>query len=190
MRSQSRRFPDAKATGVDGVTGDHPGVRPRPARPDKAVTMTTNKARHRGEAELLDDDQLRTALTDLATLPDRQGLPQWEAIGRQLIALAKLESLEWHWHAEEFQGALIDDAIKRLLRYPQKVIAADHPWWLLITRARRAAKGAVAAESRVGITDRDPVTHRLRIAELGALKVSSYDVLVEREDAPDGQWSA
>ena len=134
--------------------------------------------------DTFDDEDLRTALCELAACSNPVGMPLWETIGRQLLALARRESLSWPRHAQEFQGAFVDDAIKRLRRYPETVISADHPWALLSTHARRAARAAVAAESRAGLTDRDPVTHRVRIAELTTLTVSSYEAMAERSNAP------
>jgi hypothetical protein len=152
--------------------------------------MNTRTAHRRADEDRFDDEDLRTALRELAAYPSPVGMPQWETIGRQLLAVARRESLHWPSHAQEFQGAFVDDAIKRLRRYPEKVITADHPWGLLIVRARRAAHAAVAAESRVGITDRDPVTHRVRIAELTKLTVTSYEAMVERSGAPIGRaWA-
>ena len=66
------------------------------------------------------------------------------------------------------------------------MIDADRPWALLIARGRAAARAAVTAEAKVGITARDPVTHRVRIAELKTVQVSSYDTLTDRiETRPD-----
>lgn len=132
----------------------------------------------RDPASAMSDDDLRRAVTAMAALPRWPGRPEWEAIGEQLTALADRESRAWPRHPEEFQGAYVTAGVELLRRRPDAVLAADHPWGLLATQGRFAGRAAVASEVAIGLTDRDPVRHRVRPRSLPA--VSSYERLVER----------
>jgi hypothetical protein len=126
----------------------------------------------------MSDDDLRRALAALASLPDWPGRPEWEAIGGQLAALAERDSRERPRHAGEFQGAYVTAGVDLLRRSPDAVIAAARPWGLLAAQGRSAGRAAVAGEVAVGLTDRDPVRHRVRPCALP--KVGSYERLVEQ----------
>jgi len=145
------------------------------AQPDRtnAAIRGGRDAAHPGTAEftappgdVAGNDGLRRALATMVAEGSYAGRPEWEAIGRQVLTLADRDGWRWRRHASEYQDAYVLAAIEFLRDHPESVINARNPWGLVVTRGRFAGEWAVGAQATCGLTDRDPVSHRVRFADV------------------------
>jgi len=116
--------------------------------------------------EVADDDGLRAAVQHCVQFPDEEHANIWHEIGAELLRRANRDVPRSSLHGSEFISAYIASAMDSLKRRPDRVINARSPWGLLVISARRVAVQAVAQEVAVGLTARDPLTHRNRPASL------------------------
>ena len=146
------------------------------------MTTSSPGAVRTGPAEpepLYDDEKLRVNLRLLSGRRDWTGVPEWEAIGRQLVSLAERDSRSWPGHAAEYQGAFLTATVELLRRRPQSVIAADRPWGLLVARGRFAGRTAACEQAYCGITGRD-TARQFGVVRLGSLQDVATAVAIDR----------
>jgi hypothetical protein len=118
------------------------------------------------------DSWLRSALTDL-DLNGFDGQKDWEAIGAMALAFARRDGRHWRNHADEYVGAYVAAVISLFRERAASVIQARSPWGLAVAKGRFAGQTAVGAEATCGLTDRDPVSHRVRFADVP--RIVSFD---------------
>jgi hypothetical protein len=112
------------------------------------------------------DAGLRAAVEHLQRHPDDKHADIWRGIGAEMLARADRDMHRAGRHTSEFVGAYVASALESLKRHPELVLRARSPWGVLVINARRDAMRAVAMEMAVGLTARDPLTHRPKFSKL------------------------
>ena len=130
----------------------------------------------KGSADPSSDDGLRVALVRMEARPTSHAA-DWEAIGTAILSRARRDSRLWQRHAAEYQSAYVGAAIELLTLNPMTVVNARSPWGLVVSKGRMAGQRAVGEEVSCGLTDRDPVSHHVRFANVP--RVVSLDHLIE-----------
>jgi hypothetical protein len=130
-----------------------------------------------GDSPRIPDEALRDVLAKLAAGVSVAGTPEWETVGAHALRLAERDARLWPTHASEYVGAYAMAVIEFFLTRPKVAASAARPWALAVIKGRLAARTAVGAEALCGLTSRDPLTHRTRMADVP--RIVSLDRLIE-----------
>jgi hypothetical protein len=112
------------------------------------------------------DAALQVVLDKLISGQTVRGTPEWEAVGAHVLSLAERDARLWPTHPAEYVGAYAMTVVEFFLTRPKVAASAAKPWGLAVIKGRLAARTAVGAEALCGLTCRDPLTHRTRLADV------------------------
>jgi hypothetical protein len=146
------------------------------------VENLRNRTAHSRSAIHPPDTALHRVLERLVAGEDVAGTPEWEAVGAHLLVLAERDAQDWRLHANEYVGAYVMEVIAMFRRRARTVVRAPSPWGLAVSKGRLAGRYAVGLEALGGLTGRDAVNHRIRLADVP--RVVSLESLVELGGEP------